>query len=164
MKKTTYLIIVNTNTPGGEEITKGDVITQHTCSKNKGGLGLPRPRIDDLILLDGTLENIIPETSPTTVDLWGISKQPNGLLGQARYIAFVGGRTKNSSKNWDTRTKEQKESLEIFVKYQVLKNPDILILGLEQVSSLKGEEIPAFNVPKWLESIGIEEKNIFKDE
>jgi N-acetylmuramoyl-L-alanine amidase len=162
MKKVAYLIIVNTNTPGGEEITKGDVIIQHTNPINEGGLGLSRPKIDDLILLDGSLENIIAETTPTEVDLWGIAQEPNGLLGQARYLGFVGGKTKNGEKDWDTRTKEQKESLETFVHFQVLKNPNVLILGLDQVPSLKGEEMPSFNVSKWLESIGIDEKNIFK--
>lgn len=161
MKKAAYLIIVSTNTPGGEEITKGDVITLHTSSKNVGGLGLPRPKIDDLILLDGTLENIISEASPTEVDLWGISGEPNGLLGRARYVGFVGGKTKNNEKSWDTRTKEQKESLETFVKFHVLKNPSILVADIEQLLS-GGEETAGFNVPKWLESIGVAEKNIFK--
>ena len=162
MNKTAYLIIVNTNTPGGEEITKGDIIELHTAPKNAGGLGLPRPRIDDLILLDGSLENIIAEHNPTEVDLWGITQQLDALLGLARYVGYVGGRTNNDSKSWASRTKEQKETLEIFVKFQILKNPNLKILGLDQVPVLKGEESPAFNVPKWLESIGVVDKNIFK--
>lgn len=162
MKKTDYLIIVNTNTPGGVEIGKAAIIEHHVSPVHAGGLGLNRPRIDDLILLEGELVNIIPENSPNEVDLWGISEGVNGLSGMAKYVAIVGGRTKDNTKEWDTRTREQKETLEIYVQYQLLRNPDLIVMGLNQVPALDGVEMPSFNVPKWLESIGVPEKNIFK--
>ena len=162
MKKVNYLIIVNTNTPGGQEVTKADIIEHHTGARSLGGLGLNRPKIDDLILLDGSLENIIAETTPTEVDLWGIAQEPNGLLGQARYLGFVGGRTKDGNKDWDTRTKEQKQTLEVYVKYHLLRNSDLIVMGLDQIPAMGDVEMPSFNVAKWLESIGVEDKNIFK--
>jgi hypothetical protein len=162
MKKADYLIIVNTDTPGGVEIGKAAIIEYHTSPVHAGGLGLNRPRIDDLILLEGELVNIIPEHSPNEVDLWGISEGVNGLSGLAKYVAIVGGRTKDDTKEWDTRTKEQKETLEIYVRYQLLRNPDLMVIGMNQVSAMGGVEMPSFNVPKWLESIGVPEKNIFK--
>jgi len=161
MKKLSYLIIVNTNTPGGIEITKADVIEHHTNPIHLDGLGLNRPRIDDLISLDGELINIIPESSPNDVDLWGISQGIDGLSGQAKYVAFVGGRTKDDEKEWDTRTKEQKETLEVYVQYHLLRNPDLIVIGLNQVPALDGVEMPHFNVPRWLEGMGVAEKNIF---
>ena len=162
MKKVNYLIIVNTNTPGGQEVTKADIIEHNTQPVSLGGLGLNRPRIDDLISLEGELENIIPESSMNEVDLWGISEGVDGLTGQAKYVAFVGGRTKDDTKDWDTRTKEQKQTLEVYVKYHLLRNSDLVVMGLDQIPAMGDVEMPSFNVPKWLESIGIEDKNIFK--
>ena len=162
MKKAAYLIIVNTNTPGGVEISKADIIEHHTNSVHAGGLGLNRPRIDDLILLEGELVSIIPESSPNEVDLWGISEGIDGLSGMAKYVGFVGGRTKDDSKEWDTRTKEQKETLAIYVQYQLLRNPGLIVMGLNQIPAMGEVEMPSFNVAKWLESIGVPEKNIFK--
>ena len=162
MKKVNYLIIVNTNTPGGLEVTKADIIEHHTGIRNLGGLGLNRPKIDDLISLEGELENIIPETSPNEVDLWGISEGVDGLTGQAKYVAFVGGRTKDGNKDWDTRTKEQKQTLEVYVKYHLLRSSELMVMGLDQIPAMGDVEMPSFNVAKWLESIGIEDKNIFK--
>jgi len=95
------------------------------------------------------------------VDLWGISQGINGLSGMAKYVAIVGGRTKDNSKEWDTRTKEQKETLKIYVQYRLLRNPDLIIMGLNQVPAMDKVEMPGFNVPKWLESIGVPQKNIF---
>lgn len=164
MKKVDYLIIVNTDTPGGQEVTKADIINLHTSPKHLDGLGLNRPKIDDLISLEGELINIIPETNMSEVDMWGISEGIDGLTGQAKYVAFVGGKTKDGKKHWDTRTNEQKETLETYIKYHILKNPNLLVLGLDDAPALEGSEIPSFNVPKWLESIGIEEGNIFKSE
>lgn len=162
MKKANYLIIVNTNTPGGLEITKADIIENDTSPIHLGGLGLNRPRIDDLISLEGELINIIPESSPNEVDLWGISEGAKGLSGIAKYVAFAGGRTKDDGKEWDTRTKEQKETLEVYVQYHLLRNPDLIVMGLNQVPAIDGVEAPNFNVPRWLESLGVSEKNIFK--
>ncbi len=164
MKKVDYLIIVNTDTPGGQAVTKANIIDLHTTPKHLGGMGLNRPRIDDLISLEGELTSIIPETSMTQVDQWGISDGENGLTGQPKYVAFVGGRTKDGKKDWDTRTNEQKETLETYVKYHILKNPEILVMGLDQVPALEGTEMPSFNVPKWLGSIGVDSANIFKSE
>lgn len=162
MKKVNYLIIVNTNTPGGQEVTKAEIIEHHTTPIHNGGLGLNRPRIDDLISLEGELLNIIPETSPNEVDLWGISEGAEGLTGQAKYVAFVGGRTKDGNKDWDTRTKEQKQTLEVYVKYHLLKNPELIVIGLDQIPAMEGVGMPSFNVPKWLEGFEVEDKNIFK--
>jgi len=163
MKKIDYLIIASTETPAGEVWTKSDVIAHQLAEMNQGGLGLNRPRIDDLITLDGTLEGIIPEHTISTVDLWGISQGPQGLNGQAKYIAYVGGRTKDNAKSWDTRTNEQKEALKAYVAYYILRHPGIIVMGLNQVPALQGTEQPNFNVPRWLESIGIEKKHHFND-
>jgi N-acetylmuramoyl-L-alanine amidase len=164
MKKIDYLIIVNTDTPGGQEITKGDLIEYHTSPEHLGGLGLNRPKIDDLISLDGELIPIIPETNMTDVDMWGISDGLEPLNGQAKYVVFVGGKTKDGKKDWDTRTNEQKETLETYLKFHILKHPKILVMGLDSIPALEGAEMPSFNVPKWLDSIGIEENNIFKNQ
>ncbi len=164
MKKLHYLIIVNTDTPAGEEFSKDQLIEYHTTPEHLGGLGLNRPRIDDLISLEGELINIIPEGQLSEVDQWGIAQGVDPLNGQAKYVALVGGRTKDSKKSWDTRTREQKESLATYVKYHALRHPELQVLGLDQVPALTGSDMPGFNVPKWLANIGLEEQHIFKQE
>lgn len=156
MKKIDYLIIVNTGSPASQPYPKDRLIQDHTRPVHLNGLGLKRPRIDDLIDLDGKLHTILAETHPNDVDLWGISQGPHGLTGLARYVAFVGGRTKDGEKPWDTRTGEQKEALAAYVSYYVLRYPALQVLGLDEVPALSGADMPGFSVQKWLKTLGLD--------
>ena len=159
MKKIDYLIIVTTDTATGTPHSKADLIRHHTTSQKLGGLGLTRPRIDDMITTEGELVNIIPEQHISEIDLWNISLGENPLLGQAKYVAYVGGRTKDNSKPWDTRTDEQVKALITYVHYHILKHPQIKIIGLNQIPAYKGVDMPCFNVPRWLKKLGIAVNN-----
>lgn len=162
MKKADYLIIMSTETPEGQEITKGDVIEQHTDTKAHGGYGWNRPGTDYLVLADGTLETIIPEDNPNVVDLWGIAAGIEALHGIPKYLTYVGGLTEKATKEKDTRTTEQNQTLEAVVKFYIRKFPDILVLGMNQVPAMKGVKNPGFDVGKWLGEISIPERNIFQ--
>ncbi len=164
MKTIDYLLITDTGTPGGEDVTKDDIVAQHTSPKHLGGLALNRPRIDDLVTLNGELVTIIPESNMTDVDLWGIREGTERLEGQPKIVAYAGGVTKDGKKLWDTRTNEQKDTLAIYVKYHLLRFPNIKVMGLNQVPALKGNETPNFNVSKWLETIGVNSNNYIKTE
>lgn len=162
MKKADYLIILSTETGEGQEVSKGDIIEQHTNSPSMGGFGWNRPGIDYLVTLDGGLETIIPEESPNVVDLWGIGEGKNGMTGIPKYLAYTGGKTTKGTKDKDTRTAEQEHTLATVVKFYVKKFPKIQVLGYSQVPAKAGETSPAFDVAKWCKEIDIPEENIFK--
>lgn len=161
MKKVDYLIIVNTQSPEGKEITKGDIIEQHTKHISLDGFGWNRPGIDYLIDLGGELQTILPEESPNVVDLWGISEGRKGMNGIAKYVAYVGGRTAKSTKAKDTRTAAQSKTLAAVVQFYVKRFPEIQVLGFSQVPAKQGQENPSFDVAQWCEDIGIPQVNIF---
>lgn len=161
MKKVDYLIILNTQTPEGKEVTKGDLITQHTNPVSHNGFGWNRPGIDYLIALDGELHTLLPEESPNVVDLWGISEGKKGMNGIAKYLAYTGGKTAKSTKNKDTRTTAQRKTLASIVQFYVKRFPQIQVLGFSEVPAKRGVENPSFDVAKWCEEIGIPKVNIF---
>ncbi|WP_299243034.1 N-acetylmuramoyl-L-alanine amidase [uncultured Aquimarina sp.] len=162
MKKVDYLIILSTDTGEGIPVTKEDIIDLHTTDKKQGGFGFNRPGIDALMQPDGSLDMLVSEDNPSMVDLWGFSEGKNGILGVYRIIAYVGGRTEKEVKVKDTRTKEQIQSLEDYVRFHTLRFPKIQVLGFDEAPAMKGKENPAFNVCNWLEEIGVPEQNIFK--
>ena len=161
MKKIDYLIITHTATGEGKAITKADIIVAHTTAKEKGGKGWNRPAIDYLIAEDGSLEVVLDENNVSEVDLWGISQGTNGLHGVAKYIAYVGGKTLKETKDKDTRTPEQMETLENIVRFYIKRFPKIQVLGFNEVPALEGEIAPHFQVGKWLEEIDIPREHIF---
>lgn len=162
MKKVDYLVLQSTASGEGIPVTKADIIDLHTADIANGGYGFNRPGIDYLVQPDGSLETIVSENTPTMVDLWGISEGKNGILGVCKHIAYAGGRTEKEVKVKDSRTKEQEDTLEIIVKFYILKFPNIQVLGFDEAPAKKGSENPGFEVAVWLECIGISEKNIFK--
>ena len=179
MKKTDYLVILNTRSEEGKKISKGDIITKHTGLPSRGGFGWNRPGIDYLVTLDGNLEVIIPEQSPSDVDLWGIRQGQKPMNGSVRYLAYAGGKApivkaekskkdangiaEIAAKDKDTRTDQQKDTLATIVKFYVKRFPGIQVLGFNQIPVKEGQENPAFDVAGWLTEIEIPEKNIFKD-
>jgi hypothetical protein len=138
------------------------IIKQHTSSIRDGGFNWNRPGIDYLVLQDGTLQTIIDEDNPTTIDLWGISQGKNAVTGQAKHIAYVGGRTLKEAWDKDTRTDEQKQALEAIVKFYILRFPDIIIAGFNEIPAKTNEDNPGFEVAEWLRELEIPEHNIFK--
>ena len=162
MKKVDYLILLSTETGEGQEVSKADIIEQHTNSPSMGGFGWKRPGIDYLITADGSLETIIPEESPNVVDLWGIGEGKDGMTGVPKYLAYVGGKTTKGTKDKDTRTDEQQDTLATVVKFYVRKFPNIQVLGFNQVPTKEGVENPVFDVSEWCREIGVPERNIFK--
>lgn len=162
MKEIDYLIIHSTDTSEAKDFGKDVIIKKHTQTKRNNGLGFNRPGFDYLIPFDGSLQVIINEDNPTQTDVWGISKGVESLTGIAKNIAYVGGRTLKEAWDKDTRTDAQKQTLETIVKFYVLRFPNIVIMGFNEVPTKIAEDSPAFSVSDWLVSIGIPKKNIYK--
>ena len=150
MKPIHFLVIHSTDTPEGQDFTARQITARHTAPIQNGGLGFNRSGFDYLILRDGTLEVLINETTPTAVDLWGLSGGRHGITGNLRHLGYVGGRTLKGKFWKDTRTEAQKKTMEILTQYYVLRFPDIVILGRDDPHRREESQNPAFEVSKWL--------------
>lgn len=147
MAQLKYLVIHCTDTPAGREIYKADIEQWHIKER-----GWSRVGYSDLIHLDGTITNLIKFDQDDTVDNWEISNGAKGFNGVARHVCYAGG-----SNGVDTRTHAQKKALEVYVKYMILRHPNIKVVGHNQLSS---KRCPSFNVAIWLRSIGISNKHL----
>lgn len=162
LQKLSFLVIHCTATPAGKVFTKDDIIRWHTNPKHLGGRGWNRPGYSDVIYLDGRLVNLIPYNTDDYVDLWEISNGVEGINGKSRHIVYVGGMDEKGNLPQDTRTPEQNDTLEVYIRYTLKRHPDIQILGHYQAPNAKGKACPSFVVPDWLESINIPAKNIYR--
>ncbi len=161
MGKLNYLVIHCTATAQDREVTKDEIIHWHTNPKHKGGRGWRRPGYADIIYLDGSLINIIPFNQDEQVDAWEITNGAKGINGISRHLVYVGGLDAAGENAKDTRTSAQKQTLETYVKFTVLRHPDIQILGHQQAPGAS-KDCPSFDVPEWLKSIGIADKHIYQ--
>jgi len=131
--------------------------------ENISGRGWDRFGYSDLLHLDGSLENLTPFNLDNTVDPWEITWGVAGINSRARHFCYAGGlREEIIDDHWepaDTRTPLQLYSMEVYVRYMILRHPDIKVCGHNQFAN---KACPSFDVPAWLESIGIPEKNIYR--
>ena len=153
-----YLVIHCTATPECREVTRADIEKWHLKDN-----GWSRVGYTDMIHLDGRLENLIPFDQDNEVDPWEISNGARGFNSISRHIVYVGGSAAKKAewmKNYppkDTRTPEQLRTLETYVKYMLIRHPQIRVVGHNELSN---KSCPSFDVPAWLKSIGIHENNI----
>ena len=159
MAKLKYLVAHCLLTREGRNYTTADVLAWHTDPVNRGGFGWKKPGYSDMIYLDGSLHNLLPFDQDDEVDSWEISNGARGINGVSRHYAYVGGLDRLGN-NKDTRTKAQKAAEETYIKYMILRHPDIKVMGHYQAPNTN-KTCPNYDVPQWLRSIGIEEKNIF---
>lgn len=162
MKDVDFLVIHSTDTSEALDLKAKSVIDKHTTDKRSGGFCWNRPGFDYLVLQDGTLETIIPEHSPTEVDLWGISQGRFGISGNVKNLAYVGGRTLKEAWWKDTRTEEQTATLEAVVKFYTIRFPEIIIVGFNEIATKRDSDKPGFSVKEWLENLDIPKCNIYQ--
>jgi len=120
--------------------------------------GWSRPGYSDVIRLDGTLDNIYPWNTDDKIDsdehTWGTRK----LNKCSRHICYIGGVSADSEHDAvDTRTKEQRRTMKIYIDFHIAMYPDLIIVGHNQVQR---KACPSFDVPDYLRSINISAKNI----
>lgn len=125
-----------------------------------GSHGWRAPGYPDVILLNGKIENIWPYNDNGEVEDFEVT---NGILASdplykcTRHIVYIGGMDYTNKVPKDTRTKEQKETLEIVTKKMINSYPSIKVIGHNQINY---RACPSFNVPEWCREIGIPEENI----
>ena len=147
MKKLKYLVIHCTDTPEGMKVTKEMLHQWHIEERGWSRLGYA-----DMIHANGTIENLTPYNDDEFVDPWEVTNGAFGFNGNGRHVVYVGG-----GSGIDTRTFEQVEALEKYVKQTIENYPNIKVIGHNQVSQ---KYCPSFDVPTWLRGICVDSKNI----
>lgn len=149
--KLQYLIIHCTATPQGREVTGDDIRRWHT-SPRPMGRGWRQVGYTDLIHLDGSIERLVANNEDDVVDCWEITNGAIGYNSISRHIVYAGGVSKDGKTPKDTRTQEQLQALETYVKDFHSRFPNVKIIGHNQISA---KACPSFDVQQWLKIIGL---------
>ena len=156
MKKLQLLCLHCTATPAGRSVTSKMIREWHTSPLPKGR-GWKQVGYSDMIHLNGMVENLVPYNEDQYVDPWEITNGAVGINTISRHVVYVGGMTADNKKPMDTRTDAQLSAMKAYVLRTIEKHPDIKVAGHNQFAP---KACPSFDVPKWLQSIGVKEKNI----
>lgn len=154
-KKLKYLVLHCTATPAGREVTGDDIRRWHTSPVSQGGRGWKQVGYTDLFHLDGSVECLVNNNEDMNVDPWEITNGAAGYNSVSRHIVYAGGVDANDvNKAVDTRTPAQKEAMRRYVLDFHKRFPGVKIVGHNQLAA---KACPSFDVPEWLESIGIKQ-------
>lgn len=154
--KMKYLVIHCTSTPAGREVTATDIKRWHT-SAPPVGRGWKQVGYTDLFHLDGSIERLVDNNEDANVDSWEITNGVAGYNSTSRHIVYAGGvDADNKKRAKDTRTPAQREAMKRYVLEFHRKHPTVKIVGHNELAA---KACPSFDVPQWLESIGIKQQN-----
>ena len=154
-KKLKYLVIHCTATPAGREVSADDIRRWHTSPVSQGGRGWKQVGYTDLFHLDGSVERLVKNNEDMRVDPWEVTNGAAGYNSVSRHIVYAGGVDANDvNKAVDTRTLAQKEAMKRYVLDFHRRFPGVRIVGHNQLAA---KACPSFDVPEWLESIGIKQ-------
>jgi N-acetylmuramoyl-L-alanine amidase len=152
------LVIHCTATPEGRVVMPSDIWNWHTSPVSEGGRGWKQVGYSDMILLDGSLVNLVPYDEDNEVEPWEITNGVAGINSKSRHIVYVGG-TDKKGKAKDTRTIDQRITMLKYINKTIDEHPLIKIAGHNQFA-LKA--CPSFDVPQWLRYNYIDAQNIYQ--
>ena len=152
-----YLVIHCTATPEGREVTAADIRRWHT-SPAPAGRGWKQVGYTDMVHLNGKVERLVTNNEDANVDSWEVTNGVAGINSVSRHIVYVGGLAKDAKTPKDTRTQAQQDTLKKYVLDFVRRFPNVEVAGHNQFAN---KACPSFDVPAWLRSIGVLEKNIY---
>ena len=149
MREINEIIIHCSDTMEGNNYKAADIRTWHMMPKKEGGRGFSDIGYHYVIRLDGTIEVGRPLSKPGAHCL-GHNKNSIG-------ICYVGGRRRDPEGRRryvrdDTRTPDQRKSMEGLVKFLKMTYPEATIHGHREFAN---KACPCFDVKKWLQSIGL---------
>ncbi|MCL2028254.1 MAG: N-acetylmuramoyl-L-alanine amidase [Bacteroidales bacterium] len=156
-RKQDYLVIHCTATPEGRNVTSAEIKIWHTSPPPKGN-GWKHVGYTHIFHLNGGVEQLVANDDDGWVDTWEVTNGVAGYNSNSKHICVVGGLSKDGKTAKDTRTPEQKKSLEKFVKDFHKKHPTVHICGHNELAS---KACPSFDVQAWLKSIGIKNPKIY---
>tara|TARA_R100001463_G_scaffold48217_1_gene97269 strand:+ start:188 stop:568 length:381 start_codon:yes stop_codon:yes gene_type:complete len=108
------LIIHSTKTPYGVYIPIEDIYEEHLLN------GYELIGFSDVIHFDGLIESTLPITGGKKPYNWGI---PN-----SRHIAYMGGISEDGFNLENTMTIEQRETLNIYIKFLRRRHPNLEVV------------------------------------
>lgn len=146
------LVLHCTATKEGREVTSDEIRHWHTDPVSKGGRGWKQVGYTDMIHLDGKVERLVHNNEDAKVDPWEVTNGAKGYNSTSRHVVYVGGCAKDGKTPKDTRTPQQLKAMEDYVMDFHRRFPNVQIVGHNQLAA---KACPSFDVPKWLESIGI---------
>lgn len=146
------LVLHCTATAEGREVTSDEIRAWHTNPVSRGGRGWKQVGYTDLIHLDGQIERLVDNNEDANVDPWEITNGAAGYNSTSRHVVYAGGLARNGKTPKDTRTKEQREAMESYVRDFHRRFPKVRIVGHNELSA---KDCPCFDVQKWLVTIGI---------
>lgn len=155
MGKLKQLVIHCTATPEGRKVTSADIRAWHTNPVSKGGRGWKQVGYTDMIHLDGRVERLVENNEDMNVDPWEVTNGAAGYNSTSRHVVYVGGVARDGKTPKDTRTPAQLKAMEAYVKDFHHRFPSVRIIGHNELAA---KACPSFDVPKWLQSIGIRQK------
>ncbi|MCD8081877.1 MAG: N-acetylmuramoyl-L-alanine amidase [Bacteroides sp.] len=148
-----YLVIHCTATPEGRSVSAADIRRMHTAPPPQGN-GWKQVGYTDMIHLDGRCERLVQNNEDAVVDPCEVTNGAAGYNSVSRHIVYVGGCDRNMRPK-DTRTPQQLAKLREYVLDFHRRFPGVKIVGHNQLNT--GKACPSFNVPQWLQSIGIKQ-------
>lgn len=158
MRQAKFLIWHCLGTPEGREVSKETLLGWFLNPKPLGN-GWERPGYRTFIHLDGTKDDLIDYNNDGIIQESEITNGAYGWNRNAIHKGYVGGCDRRMNPK-DTRTDYQREMMIAATFIEIGYNPDIKIGGHNQFNKRKA--CPAFDVPDWLEYIGVPEKNILR--
>lgn len=188
--KLKFLILHCTATAEGDEVTSDKIMQWHKGPRNNAngtvtylgelypsrealpddyignvaikklvGRGWRQLGYTDIFHLNGGVERLVTNNEDNNVDPWEITNGATGINSISRHVVYAGGCEEDGKTPKDTRTPEQRKAMLRYCQDMIRMNPDILIGGHNQFAA---KACPSFNVPMWLQSVGIPEKNIYR--
>lgn len=160
MANYSYLIIHCSATYEGVDIRPETIKEWHM---GKNGRNWSRVGYSDIITIDGALHNLHFKDGTNPYDnkiesdemTWGVK----GQNAYSKHVCYIGGLDKNTKEPKNTLTFEQEETLEIYIKHEILRHPNILIAGHNQFSN---KACPSFYVPDLMrDCFMIDAKNLY---
>ena len=152
MARLKRLVLHCTATPEGREVSAADIRHWHCDPVSKGGRGWKQVGYTDMIHLDGRVERLVDNNEDAEVDPWEVTNGAAGYNSTSRHVVYAGGCAADGKTPKDTRTPAQREALAEYVKDFHRRFPGIPIVGHNQLAA---KACPSFDVPSWLEEIGI---------
>jgi N-acetylmuramoyl-L-alanine amidase len=152
MAKIQRLVIHCTATKEGREVSSDEIRHWHTDPVSKGGRGWSQVGYTDMIHLDGRVERLVNNNEDANVDPWEVTNGVKGYNSSSRHIVYVGGVSQDGKSPKDTRTQAQLSAMRTYVLDFHRRFPDVQIVGHNQLAA---KACPSFDVPKWLNEIGI---------
>ena len=154
MAKLKRLVLHCTATSEGREVSSEDIRHWHCDPVSKGGRGWKQVDCTDMIHLDGKVERLVKNNEDANVAPWEVTNGAAGYNSTSRHVVYVGGVAKDGKTPKDTRTAAQRKAMEAYVKDFHKRFPGIPIVGHNQLAA---KACPSFDVPEWLESIGMDQ-------